>query len=612
MENIIDSLGGDELEKSLMKSALVFGFNKEAHQNRPQLLRHAISSIVISLGITDAEKIRKEFKVRFNKTVAIETIQKHLKTLVKNKYLTKKGDNYELASSKRSELKATEDALSASTARLIDEIYARSTEGKTSSRLPTADIKKKIKTAILFYFRLFGAEYFDSKKKTETTPDTIVRYIKSGLDEDLANNVLLALAYTLKEPTADQRETLNEWAKIYIFTQVAQLDPILSSFEATQFKNKEFILDTEVVLHCLTQYTAYSEPYRDMVKTLLGCGCKVIIPEAILKEVVKHAQSSRKCFHYFKDTLGYIDDAITETIIPNVFVEDFFKSKDEYAGFDVYFDNYYDPDDPHERIIDLLDSLFKGLCYEDKRLERREYTFVTPEQEELFIEDILKETETTVKGKRRSAEDNRSIAETDASIYLGISQILEDVKKRDPQAAANKYLPNSLYFVTTSTRADKVAKRMGIGHGVITSPNILISILSVIGQTAGEKNNYLNLFENPFLVNVAKENWDCMKKLVDFGLTLKGANPFALKKRLERTVNQWLSTHDAEAMENVIEKAKEIGVSPKEQALSLYKETKQENERLKKENEEQRNTIQRLTKERRKDKYLAGIKGKKK
>ena len=59
MENIIDSLGGDELEKSLMKSALVFGFNKEAHQNRPQLLRHAISSIVISLGITDAEKIRK-------------------------------------------------------------------------------------------------------------------------------------------------------------------------------------------------------------------------------------------------------------------------------------------------------------------------------------------------------------------------------------------------------------------------------------------------------------------------------------------------------------------------------------------------------------------------
>ena len=246
------------------------------------------------------------------------------------------------------------------------------------------------------------------------------------------------------------------------------------------------------------------------------------------------------------------------------------------------------------------------------RIKGREYTFVTPEQEELFIEDILKETETTVKGKRRSAEDNRSIAETDASIYLGISQILEDVKKRDPQAAANKYLPNSLYFVTTSTRADKVAKRMGIGHEVITSPNILISILSVIGQTAGEKNNYLNLFENPFLVNVAKENWDCMKKLVDFGLTLKGANPFALKKRLEKTVNQWLSTHDAEAMENVIEKAKEIGVSPKEQALSLYKETKQENERLKKENEEQRNTIQRLTKERRKDKYLAGIKGKKK
>ena len=112
-------------------------------------------------------------------------------------------------------------------------------------------------------------------------------------------------------------------------------------------------------------------------------------------------------------------------------------------------------------------------------------------------------------------------------------------------------------------------------------------------------------------MNVVKENWDCMKKLVDFGLTLKGANPFALKKRLEKAVTQWLSTRDVEALENVIEKAKEIGVSPKEQALSLYKETKLENERLKKENEEQRNTILQLTKEKRKNKYLSGFKGKK-
>ena len=612
MENIIDSLGGDELEKSLLKSALVFGFNKEAHQNRPQLLRHAISGIVISLGITDAEKIKKEFETRFNKTVAIETIQKHLKTLVKNKYLTKKDNNYELSPSKRNELKETEDALSINTAKLIDEIYTRAIEGQTAIQMPESGIKEKIKTALLFYFRLFGAEYFDVKKKTETAPDTIVRYIKKGLDEDLANNILLSLAYTLKEPTADQLETLNEWAKIYVFTQIAQLDPLLSSFEATQFKNKNFILDTEVVLHCLTRHTVYSEPYRDMVRTLLNCGCKVIIPIPILKEVIKHAQSSIKCYHYFKETFGNIDDAITETIIPNVFVEDFFKSKDEYASFDIYFENYYDPNNPSERIINLLDSLFKGLCYEEKRIERKEYTFITPEQEEQFIEDILKETESTVKGKRRSAEDNRSIAETDGYIYLGISQILEDAKNGDFPIVANKYLPNSLYFVTTSTRADKVAKRIGIDHEVITSPNILISILSIIGKTAGTKNNYLNLFENPFLVNVAKENWECMKKLVDFGLTLKGANPFALKRRLENAINQWLSTRDADAMENVIEKAKEIGISPKEQALSLYKETKLENERLRKENEEQRNTIHLLTKEKRKDKYLSKLNKKRK
>ena len=234
------------------------------------------------------------------------------------------------------------------------------------------------------------------------------------------------------------------------------------------------------------------------------------------------------------------------------------------------------------------------------------------EQEELFIEDILKETESTIKGKRRSFADNQSIAETDAYIYLGISQTLEDVKNENSQTTADKYLPNTLYFVTTSTRADKVAKRMGIDHEVITSPNILISILSIIGKTTETKNNYLNLFENPFLVNVAKENWECMKKLVDFGLTLKGANPFALKKRLDNAINQWLSTRDTNDMEKVIEKAKEIGVSSREQALNLYKDTKLENERLRKENEKQKNTINQLTKERRKDKYLSRLNKKKK
>lgn len=610
MENIIDSLGGNDLEKSLMKSALVFGFNKDAHRNRPQLIRHAIYAI-ISLGITDAEKIQKEFRVRFKKDVAIESIQAHLKTLTKNKYLIRNGDNYELSPHRKNALKENESNLSANTVKLIDEIYERATKEYTSTQLPELDLKEKIKNALSLYFRLFGAEYFDVKKNNETTPETIIRYIKKGINEDWADNILLALAYTLKEPTDSQLETLNEWAKIYIFTQIAQLDPLLSSFEATQFKNKAFILDTEVVLHCLTQHAAYSKQYQNMVKTLLNCGCKVIIPSPILKEVIKHIESSIKCYNYFKESFGNIDDAITEMMIPNVFVEDFFKSKDLYANFDIYFENYYDSDNPRERIINMLDSLFKGLYYEEKNIERKEYTFISSEQKELFIEEILKETELTIKGKRRSMEDNRSIAETDAYIYLGISQILEDAQNRDTKTEGNKYLPNSLYFVTTSTRADKVAKKMDIDHEVITSPNILISILSIIGKTEEPVTNYIDLFENPFLVNVAKENWEVMKKLVDFGLTLKGANPFALRKRMEKTINQWLSTRDADSMENVIDRAKEIGISPREQALNLYKDTKLENERLRKENEEQKNKINQLTREKKKDKYLSGLKTKK-
>ena len=80
---------------------------------------------------------------------------------------------------------------------------------------------------------------------------------------------------------------------------------------------------------------------------------------------------------------------------------------------------------------------------------------------------------------------------------------------------------------------------------------------------------------------------------------------------MEKTINQWLSTRDADSMENVIDRAKEIGISPREQALNLYKDTKLENERLRKENEEQKNKINQLTREKKKDKYLSGLKTKK-
>ena len=500
--------------------------------------------------------------------------------------------------------------------KLINEIYEKSIEGvkKTPnviSEKTETDIKEKIRKSLLLYFRLFGVEYFDNQKRDDISQETIIRYINNGIDENIAHGILYALAYILKEPTQEQAQTLNQWAQAYIYTQIAQLGPILSSFEATQFKNKSFILDTEVVLHCLTDSTPYSEQYKNMIHSLLNCGCNVIIPHQIMKEVVKHIESSIKCYYYFKDIFDNIDDVITETMIPNVFVEDYFKQKEKYASFQIYYENIYDPENPIELVKFLLKDLFNNkIKYNDPLLEKREYTFIEPQIIDEFIENIFEETQQTVKGKRRSLEDNRIIAETDAYIYLSISQILEQQKQRNTEKSFNKYLPNLYYFLTSSTRADKCARKMNIKHDVVTNPNILISILSIIGVSNKPMKNYIDLFENPFLAIVANENWSCMKHLVDFGLSLKGANPYTLKRRLNQAINNWLTKQDTESMEEVIDKAKEIGISPKEKALTLYKEMKQDNKQLRKAVEEKDIIINRLIKDRKKEKYLSDLKKK--
>lgn len=604
------------LVTALLRSSLAFGVNKELQGSRSQFLSQVISSLIMAEGPMTATDICNLFKDRFGKLITKETVNSHLDRLTNKKKFLKRNretGKFEINSATQLTIDSEYSDLLEQTSNLINEIVEqtkRLNQGKLIS--DKTKIKEKIKDALTYFFRLFGL-YILGSEDNNLDKDSFIRKLREDLDVNEADALILALSKTIDEQVQNKNGILKKWAKAYVFTQIAQLDPTLNSFELTQFKKKSFVLDTEVVLHCLVNNTKFSKEYKQLVDTLLKCQCSVYVPPVILKEVVRHVKTSKNSSYYFKSPMGNVPEDILLSSIANVFVEDYYNSKKQYASFDVYYGNYFDEESPEELIKQLLVDKFKNIKFECKEVDKKDdYQIADNDTIDRYIEDIYFETRNTAKGSRRTENDNRAIAETDAYIYLGIAELLNSKKI---SAERNKdILKNDLYFVTTSNRADKCARKYQLQNEVCTNPNVLIGILSTIGQF--DDSRTLQLFDNPFLINAAKETWEDVHNAIEFGLNLKGANVYQLKRRLDQSLKKWIVNHDdLENMRQIVRGAKELGIESYtgELADRMYiKSLEKENTRLKLEAEKKDKTINSLRKGKAKENYLSRVNKKRK
>ena len=604
------------LETALLRSSLAFGINQELQGSRSQFLSQIISSLIMAEGPMSADDICRQFKIRFSKVISMDTVNSHLDKLTnKKKFLKKNRDTgkFEINSTARTTINSEYSDLLKQTSDLINNIVEKTkqlNQGKLVS--DKAKLRSKIKDALTYFFRLFGLDILGSDDNNPEK-DSFIKKMREDLHINEADALILALSETIDEQVHNKNGILKKWAKAYVFTQIAQLDPTLNSFELTQFKKKSFVLDTEVVLHCLVDNTRFCKEYKQLVETLLKCQCSVYVPPVILKEVVRHVKTSKNSYLYFKSSMDIVPENILLSTIANVFVEDYYNSRKQYASFEVYYDNFYDEEDPEELIKQLLLDKFKNIKFECKEVDKKDnYTIADNDTIAKYVEDILFETKYTTKGARRTEADNRAIAETDAYIYLGIAELLNG-KKVSPEKNKD-FLTNDMYFVTTSNRADKCARKYELQHDVCTNPNVLISILGTIGQFDDSKP--LQLFDNPFLVNAAKETWDDVHNAIEFGLNLKGANVYQLKRKLDKSLKRWIvKRDDLENMNQIVRDAKEIGIESYngELANRLYiKSLEKENAQLKIEAIKKDKTISSLRKDKAKDSYLDRVNKKRK
>lgn len=547
----------DSLEASELRSSLLFGHRK-IRDSRDSILMKAIFAVILYLP--EADRIICKVRNAFNEnlcyegsTMGEEQLLTFLSKLVDAKMITISDDRIIVRNVVNAQ-KYIED-LNERTEKVINGIIQKvemEYKRNISSALKTK-LAYNVKKALSVYFKLAGFEFFNLSKKShdDETEDAVSVAMRGISDGKLSNSLVLAIGEAVHSSDSDIQSVMNEWAKAHISTQVMNLDPSLRQFKLKHLSNKQFILDTDFVLNCLTIRARFSEMYRQILSTLIGpsCSSSIRIPEEVITEVYNHAQSAYFLYSRFGEKLLEIPDDILETELSNVFLEDYVKTKRydpecEDLDFRTYMSNIIDAKRPsflHNSIAKLSNKIKIGMEGDSSNLQQQNGF---DELNDRIFQEICK----SQKGSRRDDEINRNIAKNDTILYLSVYNMNKGLEEK--YALAKK-----AYLVSRSTRSMRCAKSLKYeGWDVICRPKTLISVFTEMGLINGGERSVINLFENPFLAYTAHRIWPDIKGLMDVGAQLKYQEINRLRYEYEDSVNSVLTAHDSKEFDREIRK----------------------------------------------------------
>lgn len=528
------SFAKSEIEESNLRSALIFS-NVKGTKSRETLLDKTVFSIIIENAPDCTEDtISRLFKSRFYLDDENATISSSVERLTKLKLVKKDGGK----------LIATEDNkgqqflsdLEEKTTILIKGIINKANSIKGVSIKDLDKAGENIRQALSVYFHLYGYSYFETQLgPTEDQAKLAIQTASAGFDKKTGDAIIVAIGDTINNPTEQEKITLEKWAAAFISTQLMGIDPTLRNFKATSLKGKTFVLDTDVVLNCITDNAKFSHDYSDMINKLISMGCKLIIPEDVIVEVKKHADAAIKRYHFYGDQVKTFTDDILEGPGSNVFIEDFVKTtrvdeRKRRMPFGDYLYNIYQVDN-EEIMTKRLESRFS------KEIVKNILPQSTKTDEiDRLATAINKITVSTEKAENRTDEENYAYSHTDASLYISVRDI-NPVKE-----SKKKILSLNYYLVTRTTKTIKCAKEIGIDYlDVICKPSILLSVLQEVGVISTDKLSIINLFENPFLVYSATLIWDDIKELLNQGARFEYRELVALRQDYDVNLHRILT-----------------------------------------------------------------------
>ena len=350
--------------------------------------------------------------------------------------------------------------------------------------------------------------FFDLQEKSwdESAGEAISKAV-ANLSEREGRALVKVLGDTLNNNDQDDQLILKQWARAFIIMEIINLDPSLRDFKADRLRGKEFIIDTDFVLRCLTTSLEQSKPYKAIISRLRGLNCKMFLPKEVLGEVKGHISEAIMTYNRIQDGTRTFPPDLFRNVYGNVFLEDYatileLDDSKKDMSFPDYMKNISNGRDDRLLMAVLASTFGK------ETIDRPFDIQVDKTSQEKLQDKILEYTKTAFKAERRSDNRKNEISKTDAFLYLATA-------KKNEGTDGDTVLSRKTYLLTQSTRAAKAAKDVGLFQNhIICHPNALISILEETGNLNGEEVNVVNLFDNPFLAFTAKEVWDIVEPVI--------------------------------------------------------------------------------------------------
>ncbi len=531
----------DKMEEAMLRSVLLFESMKKGNKKNDFNTIAVLGLIIIGAGEYTVEKIVRILNNRFHLDWNEKDVQQHVDVLYKKNLIKPKKDGKDIKYEGTDEtdfFKCLDEETDVFVTGILNKL--KSYYGNDPFQVNEGLIIENIKEALSVYYKMYGYEFFnlmiaDGNKKKEDA----VSIAKKGLDHKTGELLVRVLAETIDKPSDDERKFLEKWARVYVTTQVLNLDPSLRNLKSTKLKDKTFVIDTDVALNCLTTHAKYSRAYRVMIEKLMSLGCKIILPNDVADEIGNHADAAIGQYNKRGETILGIPDGTLETEVANVFIEDYVKKcrcMTSYSDVDFmsYLSNIYDKNNPQVLTIKLKKA-FGNKCF-DESFENKN---VDKEKHKALSKKLLEKTLETYKAKFRFEEENITMCDTDARIYLTIDDEYSD--DSNPNINESSILAYKTYLLTQSKRTVYAAKELGYyNKDIICSPNTLIAILKETGSL-GSDVDIINLFENPFLVYASEQVWKDIQPLLDAGISIKGKDIDILRMDVDEKFDKLLT-----------------------------------------------------------------------
>jgi len=314
----------------------------------------------------------------------------------------------------------------------------------------------------------------------------------------VGNATVAALAGILRVPTQEQADTLKRWTQTYVAFALMGLDPALNSFQASRFNKKIFILDTDILLDAVVTDRSRSAAIRTLLAQLQKLGCRLVVPDSVIDECVRHAERSIKTYNYFGSTLLQLTPALIDERVWNAFVAGYYYGKKSgrlppTVTYERYLSNYFEPKNPRKFFISVVKEVLPD------NIEVQALAAIRSEQLEeseisQFAERFRAELTASKKAKYRSEEEEEALARNDAELFLTALHL-----NPPSEMSKGEVLGGSCYLVTEAVRYTRVARSQGVQAVITIRPGALAGVQELIGTFDLTPSDFLQLFENPFL-----------------------------------------------------------------------------------------------------------------